>query len=95
MSLISNPRNQPPTHARTRAQLIEAQRHLAEYEQSAERAIKVINRLAAALDPFRKIGNQLYRAFEGQPAENGIIQIGGCWLTWGDFRRAIDALPPE
>ena len=39
---------------------------------------------------FAIAAQELFERYEVQPDDHKIVQIGRCWLTWGDFRKIHD-----
>lgn len=42
--------------------------------------------------PFALAAQELYTQYENRPDPTKIVQIGRVWLTWGDFRLALNAM---
>ena len=47
-------------------------------------------RLVDAVRIFAIAAQELFERYEVQPDDHKIVQIGRCWLTWGDFRKIHD-----
>jgi hypothetical protein len=42
--------------------------------------------------PFYLAAKELFHRYEAKPDAVKIVQIGNVWLTWGDFRKVIEAM---